>query len=66
MTSHKHKLITHEDYYGSVDINDDDGWFCGQLLFVDDTVTYEGEDFSALVQNFRKVVDSYTRGTSKP
>lgn len=53
------KLITHDDYYGSVDINDCDGWLYGQLLFIDDEVTYEGENFAALMQNFRQVVESY-------
>jgi hypothetical protein len=53
------KLITHEDYYGSVDINDDDGWLCGHLLFIDDEVTYEGENLDALVENFQHVVECY-------
>ncbi len=50
----------HKTYYGSIEVSVDDD-FClhGQILFINDLVTYEAQSLKELDQEFKTAVDDY-------
>ena len=53
------KVFNHKGYTGSIEVSLEDGCLFGQILFVNDTVTYEAESVSQLETEFIAAVDDY-------
>ncbi len=52
-------IIKYKGYYGSVEYSDEDEVFHGQVLFINDLVTFEGESIKELKQSFQEMVNDY-------
>ncbi len=52
-------IIEYKGYYGSVEYSDEDEIFHGQVLFIKDLVTFEGESVKELKEGFKFMVDDY-------
>ncbi len=52
-------LLEYKGYYGSTGVSVEDGVLFGKILFIDDLVTYEGEDVNELKSAFEQEVDDY-------
>jgi predicted HicB family RNase H-like nuclease len=46
-------------YHGSIEVSVKDGILYGQILWIRDTITYEGQTLSELEDDFRGAVDDY-------
>lgn len=67
-TSDSYKL-SHKGYNGSVEVSFEDNCLHGRVLFIDDIVTYEGENPEDLESSFKDAVDryvAYCKETGKP
>jgi len=53
------KPLQYKDYLGSIDLDQESGVFYGKILFINDTITFEGKDFNELVSAFEEAVDDY-------
>lgn len=53
------KALAHKGFTGSIETSIEDECLHGQVLFIDDVVTYEGETVPALIQSFKEAVDRY-------
>jgi predicted HicB family RNase H-like nuclease len=53
------KVFKHKGYSGSVEPDLDSGTLRGEVLFVTDTLLYEGRTIDALEKAFRATVDQY-------
>ena len=51
--------LTYKGYTGTVEFSTDAKVFFGKIEGIDDLVSYEGEDVSALENNFIKAVEDY-------
>ncbi|WP_296894326.1 type II toxin-antitoxin system HicB family antitoxin [Thiobacillus sp.] len=51
--------LHYKDYEGSIETSLEGRCFYGQILFVNDLVTYEGESFETLENAFHDAVDDY-------
>jgi len=51
--------LTYKGYTGTVKFSTEDKVFFGKIEGIDDLVSYEGEDVSALENNFIKAVEDY-------
>lgn len=63
------KPLIYKGYFGSIEASLEDGCLQGQLLFIDDLITYEGETVPELVESFHLAVDdylAYCKDTGKP
>ena len=52
-------IIKYKGYYGAVEYSDEDEVFHGQILFIKDLVTFEGESVKELKEGFKYMVDDY-------
>ncbi|MCV9386900.1 type II toxin-antitoxin system HicB family antitoxin [Reichenbachiella ulvae] len=53
------KPLQYRDYLGSIDVDQESGVFFGKVLFINDTVTFEGASYAELVQAFEDSVEDY-------
>ena len=53
------RLLTFKGYHGSVEVSLEDDCLHGQLLFINDLVTYEADRPAALQSAFESAVDHY-------
>ena len=53
------KPLKYKDYLGSIDVDEESGVFYGSVLFINDTVTFEGKSYKELLQAFSEAVDDY-------
>jgi len=51
--------LSHKGYTGSIEISIADGCLHGQILFIDDLITYEGTTIPELNKEFSSSVDRY-------
>lgn len=51
--------IEYKGYHGSVEFSQEDRVFHGQILFINDLVTFEGETVKELLEGFHYMVDDY-------
>lgn len=61
--------LTHKGYAGTIEANIEDGCLHGQILFINDIITYEGNTVDDIKDSFREAVDhylAYCKGTGKP
>lgn len=52
-------ILKYKGYAGSIEISLADGCLHGQILFIDDLITYEGETVPELQKGFASSVDRY-------
>ena len=53
--------LKYNDYIGSVEYSAEDKIFYGKLEFIDDLVTFEADNVSALETNFKNAVEDYLK-----
>jgi predicted HicB family RNase H-like nuclease len=51
--------LSYKGYIGSVEISIEDACLHGRILFIDDLVTYEGNDVPSIQEAFQEAVDRY-------
>ena len=51
--------MEYKGYTGSVEFSEPDSCFCGQVLFIRDLVSYEGQNATELLNDFHEAVDDY-------
>ena len=51
--------LTHRGYHGTAELSFEDNCLHGKLLFIDDLITYEGENPQQLFEAFIQAVDRY-------
>ncbi|VAW11308.1 hypothetical protein MNBD_BACTEROID03-277 [hydrothermal vent metagenome] len=51
--------LKYEDYFGSVKFSAEDGVLYGEIIGINDLVTYEGTSIDALKSAFEEAVDDY-------
>ena len=54
-----HPELTHSGYIGSIEVSVEDACLHGRILFIDDLVTYEGENIPEIRTAFQYAVDRY-------
>lgn len=67
-TSDNNKLF-YKGYNGSIEVSFEDNCLHGRILFIDDIITYEGENPEDLATSFQDAVDryvTYCKETSRP
>ena len=52
-------LLNYKGYHGSVNFSDENNIFWGKILGITSSISYEGETFSALIEDFHCAVDDY-------
>ena len=53
------KILSHRNYSGSIEVSLDDGCLHGEILFINDLVSYESETVGGLQTAFEEAVDLY-------
>lgn len=53
------KTIVHKGYHGTIEVNSEDYSLHGSILFIDEKVSYSGQSFSELEQNFQQAVETH-------
>ena len=53
------KTIVHKGYHGSIEIDTRDYSLYGKLLFIDEEITYHGNEFAELEARFRQAVERH-------
>lgn len=56
--------LTYKGYLGSVEVSEEDECLHGRIEFIEDLVTFEGESYKELVQEFHAAVDDYLKTCS--
>ncbi len=51
--------LQYKDYLGSIEVDQESGVFYGKVLFINDTVTFEGKSYDELIKAFSEAVDDY-------
>jgi len=57
--------LKHRGYIGSVEFSAEDRVLHGQVQFIDDLITYEGQSIDELDSSFRSAIDEYIRVCEK-
>ena len=61
--------LTYKGYTGTIEASIEDGCLHGQILFIDDIITYEGNTVDDVKTSFEEAVDhyfAYCKETGKP
>ena len=61
--------LTYKGYTGTIDASIEDGCLHGQILFIDDIITYEGNTVDDIKTSFEEAVErylAYCKETGKP
>lgn len=53
------KFLEYKGYVGSIEVDIDDGFVYGRLLFIRDVVSYRADDVLSLRASFQDAVDDY-------
>lgn len=53
------RTVEYKGYHGSIKVNTKDYSLFGTILFIDEEITYSGQSFAELEENFRKAVDAH-------
>jgi predicted HicB family RNase H-like nuclease len=54
-------VMKYKDYYGSVELDQDEPVIFGKVLFIRALISYEGESAKKLLQSFHDAVDDYLK-----
>ncbi|AEG39866.1 hypothetical protein [Lactobacillus kefiranofaciens] len=52
-------MLHYKDYYGTVNVSEEDNILYGQVIGIKGVLTYEDNTIEGLKQDFRNVVDEY-------
>lgn len=52
-------VLKYNGFIGSIDYSGEDDMLFGEILYIDDLVTYEGKDLDELKKNFKEAIDEY-------
>lgn len=55
------KTLRYKDFEGSIEVDIDDNLLYGQILFINDVITYEGDNICELKKAFKNMVDEYIK-----
>jgi predicted HicB family RNase H-like nuclease len=55
----KEKNLSYNNYLGSIEVDIENGVLFGQILFINDTITFEAPDLTKLKVEFEEAVDDY-------
>ena len=61
--------LTYKSYIGTIDASVEDSCLHGQILFIDDIITYEGNTVPEIKTSFKEAVDrylAYCKETGRP
>lgn len=61
--------LTYKNYTGTIEASIEDGCLHGQILFIDDIITYEGNTVDDIKNSFQETVErylAYCKETGKP
>lgn len=53
------KTVVHKGYHGTIKVDTKDYSLFGQILFIDEEITYIGQTFTDLEENFRQAVEKH-------
>lgn len=53
------KMLHYKDYYGTVNISEEDNVLYGKVIGIKGLLSYEGKTIEGLKQDFHNVVDEY-------
>jgi predicted HicB family RNase H-like nuclease len=53
------RILSYKNYSGSIEVSIEDGCLHGEILFINDLVSYEAENVRGLQTAFAEAVDSY-------
>jgi len=53
------KTVFHKGYHGTIKVNTKDYSLLGEILFIDEEITYNGQTFAELEENFRRAVEHH-------
>ena len=53
------ETLEHRDYLGSIEFSVEDRMLFGEVLFIRDTIIYQGRDIDELIESFTGSVDQY-------
>jgi len=53
------KTVMHKGYHGTIKVNTRDYSLFGKILFIDEEITYTGQSFAELDENFRIAVENH-------
>jgi predicted HicB family RNase H-like nuclease len=53
------KILSHKNYSGSIEVSLEDGCLHGEILFINDLISYESETVAGLQAAFQEAVDFY-------
>jgi predicted HicB family RNase H-like nuclease len=51
--------VAHKGYHGTIEVNNKDYSLFGKILFIDENITYKGQSFAELEQDFREAVEKH-------
>jgi len=55
------KTIVHKGYHGTIQVKTTDYSLYGRILFIDEQITYHGQSFAELEENFREKVENHIK-----
>ncbi|WP_236869777.1 type II toxin-antitoxin system HicB family antitoxin [Candidatus Bandiella numerosa] len=55
----KNNIITYKGFHGSINFDQEEKLFYGQIEFIKDFVNYEAKDADGLINSFQEAVDDY-------
>lgn len=55
------KTVMHKGYHGTIKVNTRDYSLFGTILFIDEEISYSGQSFAELEDNFRIAVENHIR-----
>jgi predicted HicB family RNase H-like nuclease len=53
------KTVMHKGYHGTIKVDTSDYSLFGAILFIDEEITYTGQSFAELEENFRTAVENH-------
>jgi len=53
------RTVEYKGYHGTIKVNTKDYSLFGTILFIDEEITYSGQSFAELEENFHKAVDAH-------
>lgn len=53
------RTVEHKGYRGSIEVDSRDYSLFGKILFIDEEITYAGQTFEELEQDFRNAVEGH-------
>ncbi len=53
------RTVMHKGYHGTIKVNTKDYSLFGTILFIDEEISYTGQSFTELEENFRTAVEKH-------